>query len=563
VLSPTPTPTPDDPLISAQIGNYQVVDRLGQGGMGVVYLVRHPLLGRELAVKVLSAEWGKDPESLERFKREALAANQVGHRAIVDVYDFGALPDGRSYYVMERLSGRSLRDELEARGRLPADEALTRLRPILEALAAAHAAGIVHRDLKPDNIFLQQDGAGRVWPRLLDFGIAKLGEDSRTSRAGITHEGEMLGTPYYLPPEQARGALAEIGPWSDVYALGAVLHHVLTGAPPYPSRSVAAVLLGHLDGPIPSTREQEPSVPEALDAVVRRCLAKAPGDRYPDAAALLEALGEVPASAPDLLAATRLADSGPVVAARVPVASRPSGPDPAATTSPIPGSSTGSTTVVIRDRGLGFLGLALGLLLGGAVMAFVFLRTRPVERPGPAPAPVAARDPAARALPPDGTPVAAPAADAALPARDAAPPPGPAVPAVRPASGNPPRALAPAPRPRPDPAPPRSVDASVPEPPRFDIPQAERAAKAMFLQKAAALERCYQNALKQGRLTGAAEITLVINVTADGEATRVSVFPEGLERRALQSCFHARILVWRFPRATKPYEIRVSLSLTP
>ena len=267
-------------LVGEKIGNYEIVSLLGKGGMGEVYAARHPVLNRTVAVKVLSRALSDDEDLVARFRQEAQSAGRIGHEAIVEITDFGELEDERSYYVMELLQGLSLQDYLEQHGTVTVAEAVAILRPILEALAAAHAAGIVHRDIKPDNIFLHRDKKGRLKPKLLDFGIAKLLDPTATASGVATRTGQLLGTPLYMSPEQASGETQNIGPWSDVYSVAAVLFRMLTGKPPFEAKSFGALLLKHMQDPPPNLSDVRPELPAALNGLIQSSMAKATDQRH-------------------------------------------------------------------------------------------------------------------------------------------------------------------------------------------------------------------------------------------------------------------------------------------
>ncbi|MEZ4368123.1 MAG: serine/threonine-protein kinase [Kofleriaceae bacterium] len=192
----------DDPLVreQAMLGEYRVERVLGRGGMGVVYGARHPIIGKRVAIKVLGRETLAFPQATERFVREAQAVCAIGHPHIVDIFGFGTLPDGRAYYVMEWLSGHSLRDRLDGGPPIPAAEAYEIIDGIALALEAAHRQGVIHRDLKPDNVYLVDGEAGQPRVKLLDFGIAKL--SGRASDGSQTATGMVIGTPDYMSPEQ-------------------------------------------------------------------------------------------------------------------------------------------------------------------------------------------------------------------------------------------------------------------------------------------------------------------------------------------------------------------------
>jgi serine/threonine-protein kinase len=257
------------------VGGYLIDGELGHGGMGIVYSATHPMIGKRAAIKILRPELSRDPTAVERFINEARAVNQIGHPNIVDIFAFGTLGDGRSYYVMDLLEGESLRARIK-RGPLHISEASSVIDEIASALIATHAKGIIHRDLKPDNIFMVSV-PGR-WPevKLLDFGLAKLG----ALRAGKmrTLTGSVMGTPVYMSPEQAR-ASESVDFRTDVYSLGVLAFELLTGAPPFKKKSSIDTLLSHAEDPVPAIVEQVPTVPVELAQLIEAMLAKTPDDR--------------------------------------------------------------------------------------------------------------------------------------------------------------------------------------------------------------------------------------------------------------------------------------------
>ena len=211
------------------VGEYQIESKLGQGGMASVYAGTQPVIGKKVAVKVMSRQLCLDPVQVERFIQEARAVNQIGHPNIVDVFAFGALPDGRSYFVMEWLQGETLAARLR-RGWLTVPEAVAIMFQICDGLAAAHDKGIVHRDLKPENIFLVPVRNRRMLVKVLDFGIAKL-LGRRDARIDRTADGSTPGTPSYMSPEQAKGK--DVDHRSDIYALGVCAFEMLCGRLPF------------------------------------------------------------------------------------------------------------------------------------------------------------------------------------------------------------------------------------------------------------------------------------------------------------------------------------------
>ena len=274
-----------------QIGNYRLEAEIGHGGMGSVYRAQHLLLARVAAVKILHPHLSGDASMVQRFLNEARAVNDIRHRRIVEVVDAGRLASGTPYIVMEHLAGESLAARLRREGRLPPAVAVGIARQIADALGAAHARGIVHRDLKPENVFLCGDGGGDGDPsvKVLDFGIAKLRADLAGAGAETRPTGGLLGTPQYMAPEQWRtGVVAD--PRIDVYALGLIVFEMLSGTPPFMGDSWVDLLHLHISGAPPRLRERGVEVNAALEALVRRALAKEPGDRLPSMAAFEEEL---------------------------------------------------------------------------------------------------------------------------------------------------------------------------------------------------------------------------------------------------------------------------------
>jgi eukaryotic-like serine/threonine-protein kinase len=256
------------------VGEYRVGWKLGEGGMASVYAATHPVIGKRAAIKILHPELCADLDCVERFVQEARAANSIGHPNIVDVFSFGKLADGRSYFVMEWLRGQTLSARLE-HGPVPLAEALEILEQTCDALEAAHEKGIIHRDLKPDNIFLVPVRGGRQLVKLLDFGIAKLvGNHQRRRFATVPC---LMGTPEYISPEQAGGQ--EIDQRTDIYALGVIAYEMLAGRLPFAADSVPETLQLHLHAQPEPLRKLKPDLPGELDALVLALLAKQPDAR--------------------------------------------------------------------------------------------------------------------------------------------------------------------------------------------------------------------------------------------------------------------------------------------
>jgi serine/threonine-protein kinase len=277
-------------LIGQRINNYEVVEQIGEGGMGAVYMARHPFIDRKVAVKVLRATLANDPSVVQRFFNEAKAANAIRHPNIIDILDVGLLPDGRTpYLIMELLEGENVSQRLK-RGVLTADEAISIAVQTTSAVTAAHAQGIIHRDLKPENLFLARDPrTGKEEVKVLDFGIAKL--RGPISGDGVrTQTGALMGTPPYMSPEQCRGISDEVDQRTDVYALGIILYEMLCGAPPFVGEGFGDVLVQHLTRPPEPPRMRNPAIPPALERVILRALAKTAAERYASMADLQAAL---------------------------------------------------------------------------------------------------------------------------------------------------------------------------------------------------------------------------------------------------------------------------------
>jgi serine/threonine-protein kinase len=266
----------DDAMIGAVLaGTFRVSKVLGEGGMGRLYEAEHVRLDRRYAVKVIHRDYAGREDLLVRFDREARAMSRVRSDHVVDVVDVLRTPDGRPCIAVELLEGRDLEKFLEEKGKLSVREALPLFRQMCRGLAAAHAQGVVHRDLKPSNLFLSSDPGGGVTLKILDFGVAKLGDNDDK----LTGTGAVIGTPAYMAPEQARGA-TDIDLRADIYSAGAVLYRLLTGKAPYGDDSSGATLVRLLEEAPPRPREVEKSIPEGLEAVIEHAMARDPDHRY-------------------------------------------------------------------------------------------------------------------------------------------------------------------------------------------------------------------------------------------------------------------------------------------
>jgi len=266
------------------LGNYRLVKRLGEGGVGTVYEGEHIRLGRKMALKVLHPDLASG-EVIARFFNEARAVNAIKHPNILDVEDFVTAETGEHYLIMELLVGEDLRTVISRDGLLAPERVSAIGEQIASALAAIHRAGILHRDLKPDNIFLTKKNGGEL-PKLLDFGIAKFMQDGE----GLTREGMTMGTPEYMAPEQILTS-GKPGPQADLYSLGMMLYECLAGAPAFTATTTAAILRGHISEPVvpPSERRGE-VLPPVLESVVLKCLEKNPQHRFKSADEVVAAL---------------------------------------------------------------------------------------------------------------------------------------------------------------------------------------------------------------------------------------------------------------------------------
>jgi serine/threonine-protein kinase len=277
------------------VGEYQVTGLLGTGGMGSVYSGIQPVIGKRVAIKVLLRELASNPQVVNRFIQEARAVNQVRSRYIVDIFSFGEIPDGRHYFVMEQLEGRSLRDLLRERKTLSFNEAFAVLSCVAKGLIAAHGKGIVHRDIKPENIMVRVEEDDAITAKILDFGIAKLQTGDSSNPTFSTRTGVAMGTPFYMSPEQCRGV--GVDHRTDIYAIGIIMFEMFTGALPFTARSYIDLVNKHLFAEPPSPSRLS-SMPRDLETLILRCIAKDPKDRPQS---VEEFLGELLRIAPSMV----------------------------------------------------------------------------------------------------------------------------------------------------------------------------------------------------------------------------------------------------------------------
>jgi serine/threonine protein kinase len=409
-------------VVGQTLGSYRLMEVLGQGGMGVVYLGEHALLGRKAAIKVLRPELSKRPDIIARFFNEARATSQVRHPSIVSCIDFGYDRSGSAFIVMEFLEGESLADRLEHLRRLPWARAVLVAKQVASALDAAHEVGVVHRDLKPDNVFLIPDSEvlGGERAKVLDFGIAKLAGDAGddgVSSVFRTRTGSLMGTPVYMSPEQCRGA-GKVDQRTDIYSLGCVLYQMVCGSPPFVAEGYGDLITMHITMTPAPPRALERSLPDWLDRVILRMLAKNPGERQGGMRELIAEL-ERGIGNPGTLPQSMGAPVGP------PLGSSPY----VATGTPTTLGSSASESIINRRRAGDWSSrrwlwpLVLGVTLAGAAGAVAVATGGEGAEPPAAAAPIEPRPVAvADAGAPDPIAATPPVVDAA-PAEVAEPPP--------------------------------------------------------------------------------------------------------------------------------------------
>src|SRR3954453_830745 len=279
------------PIVVGQIvaQKYRVDRFIGQGGMGVVVAGFHLELDQPVAIKFLVSESGLESEGVERFRREARAAAKIHSEHVARVFDIGLLDERVPYMVMELLLGSDLEHEIERRGALPVAEALGYVLQAIDAVAEAHSVGIVHRDLKPTNLFLAQRADGSRIVKVLDFGISKSLGSGRAREVALTRTAAFVGSPLYMSPEQMRSA-RDVDARADVWALGAILYVMVTGQLPHPGSSLPEVCLAVMNTLPRPLNDFVADVPDGLEAILLKCLAKEPAQRYASVAELAEQL---------------------------------------------------------------------------------------------------------------------------------------------------------------------------------------------------------------------------------------------------------------------------------
>jgi serine/threonine-protein kinase len=409
--------------VGQTIGNYMITAKLGEGGMGVVYLAEHPVIGRKVAMKAIHPELSRNPEVVSRFVTEAKAVNQIGNEHIVDIHDFGTTADGDFYFIMEFLQGEALSDRLKREAPLDPERALAITAQVADALAASHAHGIIHRDLKPENIFLIHKGGTNDFVKVLDFGLAKLtlGDDKVSHK---TRTGSVMGTPYYMSPEQCEGR-PNVDQRADVYSLGVILFEMMTGKVPFGGEGYGEIIVKHITASVPSPRAINPRLSLAHEMLLLRALAKNRDERFhgmedfrvamldPVRYALspsivptpgpLVGYGTATVPAPSRLVNTKV-DDEPMIGAEADLGSR-AAPQPS--TFREAAAAVEPEDAIPKSRGALLAGILVAALAAGGVTAFLVVRAGsegppPAVQPAvtkPAPAPAPRVPPTAPALP--------------------------------------------------------------------------------------------------------------------------------------------------------------------
>jgi len=428
-----------DTVIGTTAGNYRILDKISDGGMGSVYRAEHTLIGRHVAVKVLLPELTHNREIVNRFFNEAKATTAIKHPGIVEVFDFGYLENGRAYIVMELLEGMTLARRIKLRGAMPEGEAAGLLRGVCSALAAAHDKGIIHRDLKPDNLFLVADldvpGGERI--KLLDFGIAKLTDIGSAHAA--TKTGAVMGTPTYMSPEQCRGS-GDVDLRADIYSLGCIFYQLLTGKPPFAMEGAGEVIGMHLYvQPEPPSRHAL-GISADSEALVMAMLSKDPLGRPQSARDLGGALSQVAhahgwnsasgtAWNPDGSASFRPSFTPAYNVPAQPTPIRPPTASPSQPTT-LSGAASQSVAAPPKTKKGPIIAIAAALLLVGGGVAFSVITGGSKDPAKPAVAPVAP-------IPPPPPPVVEKTEPPPVVAKPAIEPPPPVVVNAKPADPKP------------------------------------------------------------------------------------------------------------------------------
>ncbi len=406
-------------------GKYSIVRLLGEGGMGAVYEGENLRIRRKVAIKVLHAGVAENTDAVSRFQREAQAAGQIGSDHIVEVIDLGVLPGGDYFMVMEFLQGESLGGRLDRLGRVGPRELAPIALQLLEGLSRAHAAGIIHRDLKPDNVWLVSHKAGVAdFVKILDFGISKFNALGNSEQMSMTRTGSVMGTPYYLSPEQAKGGRG-IDHRSDIYAVGVILYQCLAGRVPFDAETFNELLFKIVLEEPAELRSLAADVDGAFAAIVMKAMAREPDHRFQSTGEMAQAIADwsgvqlgAPASfVSDSTTAARAASYG------APLVGGAASPPMQDTNTPAPFSSTGGGAQPQPSKKGGGAVIALAAVGALAVLGvgagLMMSRRTPASEPSPSVAPAASAEPATP--PPSDSAPAASAAPAPAAASSGAP----------------------------------------------------------------------------------------------------------------------------------------------
>ena len=461
-------------------GKYQVTRLIGRGGMGSVWEARHVSLGTKVAIKFVEVEQAKGAEARDRFQNEARAAASIQSKHAIKVYDHGLLDDGRPYIVMELLTGEPLDSRLTLFGRIPVQETARMVLQIARALQQAHDSGITHRDLKPENIFLVHsvDDDDEI-AKVLDFGIAKLTDPSHAlAVSSSTKTGVLMGTPYFMSPEQARG-LKSVDFRSDLWALGVIVFRCVTGELPFTGEALGDLLVKICAAPIPVPSSVLPDVSPQFDAWMAKALQREPQDRFRTATEMAEALAMV-AGISIRVPSRRSRSFPPPTAATMPETLATGRSPSTAATTPLMVTSSPLTASTVPPPQPGVsarlvLGLAivgLGVAGGGTYFVMTRSQTTAITAAAHAPSSVSSAPPAAPSSPTASPPT--PGAPSSEPIANAAPTTPPASPDPPPKPSTPPARTTPkhAPIPPSQPAtlPPASPTPPAPRPVRPPTP---------------------------------------------------------------------------------------------
>jgi serine/threonine-protein kinase len=414
-----PSEPTDDPLIGKVLSErYRIVRKIGEGGMGAVYQAEHALIEKKMALKILFQDLTRRPDLIQRFLQEAKSASRIGHENVIDINDFGQSPEGLVFIAMEYLDGEDLGKALKGTGAMDWERARPILMQITKGLRAAHANGIIHRDMKPENVYLIQREGRRDFVKVLDFGIAKIVNDD-TGGPALTQTGMIFGTPEYMSPEQAQGSTPDHR--VDVYAVGCIMYHMLTGQVPFTADNFMGILTKHLLEPPVPPRKRRPDldIPADVEAVCLKAMEKERDKRYPDMDAFYRALGGtggVPFEPSQVFVAPRL----PKASLKYPTlaAANLDGRE-SRTALAVPGTFEDERPVRAEEAGGGGgrKPMIIAAVLGAAVVfgALAFFM-RPSSKGSPVAEPAAAAKPAAVAAP-----AVPPPAEPARPAEAAKP----------------------------------------------------------------------------------------------------------------------------------------------